>query len=141
MVSIISSITFNLFFFSDALLCDKYDSQSEIFSSNQNGTSYQQTIDNQSSKYPDLKATTYEPYISDPFFKSHSCSSLYDTRAPDVIDWDRTQPRHIEYYRKPIGNIPLSFRTKHASSDDTHKMQNFNTLLQSKQPKYTTNLS
>ncbi|UJR09246.1 hypothetical protein I4U23_013492 [Adineta vaga] len=125
------------------LLCDEYDSQSEMLFSNQNYTSYQQTTNNQCTR--DSKAPTYEPYTSDPFLKSHSCTSFYDTRSPDIINWDRTQRRNLEYYRKPLDNVPSAFRTRQHTSNytdasDTYKMQNLNPVLRSKEPKYATHL-
>ncbi|CAF1491976.1 unnamed protein product [Adineta ricciae] len=104
------------------------------------GTNYQQPTDNQFGQNP--TTSTYEAYTSDPFFKSHSCSSLYDKRSLDIINWDRTQPRNLEYYRKPIDNItPSSSLAKpistYTESFGKYKSQTSNTALRAEQPKYS----
>ncbi|CAF1326547.1 unnamed protein product [Adineta ricciae] len=109
------------------------------------GTTYQKPADNQFGQ--NSTTSIYEAYTSDPFFKSHSCSTLYDKRSPDVINWDRTQPRNLEHYRKPIDNIksspssslakPISTYTK---SFGGYKSLTSNTALRAEQPKYSSSL-
>ncbi|CAF4255657.1 unnamed protein product [Rotaria sp. Silwood2] len=49
--------------------------------------------------------TTYEADGSDPVLKSKHLTSLHDARARKILEWDRTQLRNTNFYRKPIDNV------------------------------------
>ncbi|CAF3945392.1 unnamed protein product [Adineta steineri] len=99
-------------------------------------------------------ATKYEANSADPFLKSQSHSSLYDIRTGDVLKWDRTQPRQVNYYRKPVNCVAPLPRAHQISGysgsiggsnlqDIDNPAVDFKpyTILRTNQPKYTMNSS
>ncbi|CAF1293835.1 unnamed protein product [Rotaria magnacalcarata] len=50
-----------------------------------------------------------EAYGTGPSFKPRRRPIRYDTRNLKILDWDRTEPRHANYGRKPFNNVaPLT---------------------------------
>lgn len=55
-----------------------------------------------------VPTTTFEDETNS-MFKSQSLPMFYDARSYDVLEWDRLQPRHNRYPRKPLNNVaPLT---------------------------------
>ncbi|CAF1580744.1 unnamed protein product [Rotaria magnacalcarata] len=66
------------------------------------------------SKLP-VPSTTYEADGSDPVLKSRHAPSVHDARSRKILEWDRVQSRNVNFYRKPVQNVPPLSRADHIS--------------------------
>ncbi|CAF3267845.1 unnamed protein product [Rotaria socialis] len=103
------------------------------------------------SKLP-VPATTYEADGSDPVLKSRHAPSVLDARTRKILEWDRVQSRNVNFYRKPVQNVPPLSRADHISGysgsiggyhiqeidDPTVDFKPF-TVLRTEQPKFGIN--
>jgi hypothetical protein len=101
------------------------------------------------SKVP-VPLTTYEAYGSDPLLLSRSIPSYNDSRAYEVLEWDRAQPRNGHYARKPFDNVAPLRRAQQISGysgsiggDHIQDIDNPSidfkpyTIVRTEQPKFT----
>lgn len=98
-----------------------------------------------------MPSTTFEDETNS-IFKSRSLPSFYDVRTYEALEWDRVQPRHSRYPRKPLNALAPLTRANQISGysgviggnliqeiDDPTVDYKPSTLVRTEQPKIFSN--